>query len=69
MKIKNIAIKKRLKEIENMQDYYAKVQALCELSGLVAFYGHTTNNTHNELQACEKMAHNTTNMIITKYKL
>lgn len=69
MKIKNITIKAKLKEIEKTSDYYEKVKQLCELSGLVAFYGHTSNNTFDELKQCEKLANDTINMIIKKYNL
>lgn len=69
MKIKNIAIKQSLRDIEKIEDYYLKVQKLCELSGLVAFYGHTNDNSHEALQKCEKMARDTMDMIIKRYSL
>jgi len=69
MKIKNISIKQRLKEIEKIDDYYEKVKALCELSGLVAFYRHTPNATHDELTATEKMARDTMDTMIKRYNL
>lgn len=69
-KIKNIEIKQRLREIEKMDDYYAKVKSLCELSGVVAFYGHTNPDaTQDQLKSTEKMAHDTIDMIIKRYSL
>lgn len=69
MKIKNIFIKQELKRIEKIDDYYLRVQELCKFSGLVAFYGHNTDNTHASLQATEKMAKDTIDMIIKRHNL
>lgn len=71
MKVKNIEIKQRMREIEKSQDYYAKVKMLCELTGTVAFYGHTSkqNASQDELHKAEAMANETIESIIKKYNL
>lgn len=50
MKIKNIEIKQELKRIEKIDDYYLKVKELSLLTGLVAFYGWNTDNSHASLK-------------------
>lgn len=69
MTIKNIAIRQSMRDIEKIDDYYLKVKKLCELSGIVAFYGHTRDNTHDSLAKTEKMARDTIELIVKKYKL
>ena len=69
MKVKNIEIKRLLKEVENQQDYYQKVKTLCEIAGVVVFYSKTKQDTHAELQEIEKQARETIETIIKRYKL
>lgn len=67
--IKNIEIKQELKRIEKLDDYYLKVKELSILAGTVAFYAHTVDNTHEKLKATEKMARDTIDMLVKRYKL
>ncbi len=69
MKIKNIILKQKIREVEKTEDYYLKVKTLCELAGLCAFYQHTRNDTHEELKVTEKLANDTIETIIKKYNL
>lgn len=69
MRIINIEIKARLKEIEKCQDYYKKVKDLCELAGYVAFCSHTKDGTHEQLKKAEELATDTIETIIKKHNL
>jgi hypothetical protein len=69
MRITNIAIKQGLKELEKMTDPYEKALKTCELAGLVAFYGHTKNNSFESMKNAEKMALDTIDTLIKRHKL
>jgi hypothetical protein len=69
MKITNIEIKQELKRIEKLTDYYLKVKELSVLAGLVAFYAHTRDNSHDSLKKTETLAKDTIDMLVKRYKL
>lgn len=71
MKIINIEIKQELKRIEAITDYYLKVKELSTLAGTVAFYAHTSISEadHASLQKTEKLAVDTIDMLVKRYKL
>lgn len=69
MKVKNIFLKQKIKELEKTQDYYGKVKETCIVAGLVAFYAKTPDATHEQLAEVEKQALETIETIIKRHNL
>ncbi len=69
MKVKNIFLKQKIKELEKITDYYEKVKETCIVAGLATFYAKTPDATHEQLAEVEKQARDTIETIIKRHNL
>ncbi len=63
----NIEIKQLYKEALATEDFYLKIKKLSELSGVIAFYKFTKDNTHTSLNDTEKKAIETIKQLLTTF--